>query len=636
MTYRTAARWIARLTRLAMLAMTSGAWALDFASCTEPGHEAFDCASLDVPIDRAGSVPGKITLSIERKRQDGPPRPLLVALAGGPGQSATSLFATFAAVFRDALDAYQLVVFDQRGTGRSGPLDCAGFHDRPSSSQIAGCATSLGKAADFYTTADSVLDLDDVRTALGTDRLVLAGVSYGTHVALEYERTFPRHVSAIILDSTLRPDGLDSFDRPSLSAAGRVIGDLCAGDTCRAFTRNPVGDTHTLVRRLGHPLVGVVIGPDGKRMKRTLDSAGVFDILRAGDLFPALQAGYVGAVAAARHGDLAPLLRLAVLRAIVGVGVAEDIDPRLRGDSLALHIATICSDTRFPWNEADPFDVRLRLFQGAVQAVSPADLFPFDRNTALREGAAPACLYWPPTSLVRASSQGAFPDVPALVLGGTRDVRTPIENSEAVATVFPRAVRVVIPHYGHSVLTASTCARMAATAFLKKGHVEDPCDALAAPFRASPPPPRSLLRVAPVPAIGGLPGRIVAAVALTLNDAATAAYSVLSSAHNPIDLGGLRAGKLRASFTSEQVGIELTRYAAVPGVVLTGTMTLTQTNAFARVHVQGRMVGDLDLSSTGAVSGKLGRRSIAVAGRAWVPPAPGRGGAFEPALPPIP
>src|SRR6266849_421020 len=32
MTYRTAARWIARLTRLAMLSMTSGAWALAFAS----------------------------------------------------------------------------------------------------------------------------------------------------------------------------------------------------------------------------------------------------------------------------------------------------------------------------------------------------------------------------------------------------------------------------------------------------------------------------------------------------------------------------------------------------------------------------------------------------------------------------
>jgi pimeloyl-ACP methyl ester carboxylesterase len=109
---------------------------LEFAPCSEAGHETFDCATLSVSLDRAGAVPGIVPLSIERLRQDGPPRPVLVALAGGPGQSATSLDAVFARVLAGVLDRYQLVVFDQRGTGRSGVLDCptrrAGISGGPS------------------------------------------------------------------------------------------------------------------------------------------------------------------------------------------------------------------------------------------------------------------------------------------------------------------------------------------------------------------------------------------------------------------------------------------------------------------------------------------------------------------------
>src|SRR5262249_26909402 len=180
---------IRRLVLAAVLAAEPALAALDFAPCTESGHEAFDCATLDVPLDRAGVAPGTITLSVERLREEGPARPILIALAGGPGQSATSFASTFAQVFGDALDRYQLVVFDQRGTGRSGVLDCPPLRSKYSKANITQCGLDLGAAASFYTTADSVLDLDAVRTALGVEQVVVAGVSYGTHVALEYART---------------------------------------------------------------------------------------------------------------------------------------------------------------------------------------------------------------------------------------------------------------------------------------------------------------------------------------------------------------------------------------------------------------------------------------------------------------
>jgi pimeloyl-ACP methyl ester carboxylesterase len=172
--------------------LATPARALDFAPCDEPGHAAFDCATLPVPIDRNGVVPGTIDIHVERRRGQAPGLPVLVALDGGPGASATEGF-NDAGVEQlgHAFDAVQLVVFDQRGTGLSGALDCGKKLDlrRPHGQRE--CAHQLGPAGAFYRTADSVLDLDAVRAALGAEQLIVFGVSYGTFVAAEYARTFP-------------------------------------------------------------------------------------------------------------------------------------------------------------------------------------------------------------------------------------------------------------------------------------------------------------------------------------------------------------------------------------------------------------------------------------------------------------
>src|SRR6185369_12993584 len=53
------------------------------------------------------------------------PDPLFI-FAGGPGQAATAL-APFAAQLTDVRKDRDIVLFDQRGTGRSSPLECAAF-----------------------------------------------------------------------------------------------------------------------------------------------------------------------------------------------------------------------------------------------------------------------------------------------------------------------------------------------------------------------------------------------------------------------------------------------------------------------------------------------------------------------------
>ncbi len=143
------------------------------------------------------------------------PDPLFI-LAGGPGQAASYL-GPFAASLTDVRKDRDIVLVDQRGTGRSSPLDCAAFRpdDSPEATleldpvpKAAACAKELaarGVDAAQYTTAAWVADLDAVRAALGYPTINLWGGSYGTRVALEYVRRHPDRVRSIVLDGVAPP-----------------------------------------------------------------------------------------------------------------------------------------------------------------------------------------------------------------------------------------------------------------------------------------------------------------------------------------------------------------------------------------------------------------------------------------------
>ena len=179
---------------------------------------AAQCGEIAVPENR--DAPGGRTITIAvavlpantlNPRAD----PLFI-LAGGPGQSATSI-APFAVQLTDVRKDRDIVLVDQRGTGRSSPLDCAAFapDDTPDTTlaldplpKAKACAAELaGKGIDLaqYTTAAFIADLEAVRAALGYRRINLWGGSYGTRVALEYMRRHPQRIRGAVLDGVAPP-----------------------------------------------------------------------------------------------------------------------------------------------------------------------------------------------------------------------------------------------------------------------------------------------------------------------------------------------------------------------------------------------------------------------------------------------
>ena len=113
-------------------------------------------------------------------------------------------------------DTRDVLFVDQRGTGGSNPLDCedsgAARCSRSSRTPCprrwcASCLEELDADPRQYVTPIAVEDLDEVRGALGYERVNLWGGSYGTRVALEYTAPPPRRACArTILDGVAPAD----------------------------------------------------------------------------------------------------------------------------------------------------------------------------------------------------------------------------------------------------------------------------------------------------------------------------------------------------------------------------------------------------------------------------------------------
>ena len=546
--------------------------ALRFKRCDGPG---FRCARLSVPLDRSGAVPGRASLLVERlpaRRGGGAKLPPLFLLAGGPGQSATDAFGAGALeILYPALARRDVIVFDQRGTGRSGLLRCRRLERANllrAGPAAAACASSLGARRAMYTSRDSADDIEAIRQQLGAERIALLGISYGTKLALGYAKRYPARVERLVLDSVVPVDGPDPYYLDSLAASGRVLRSLCRRDC--GWTGDPVGELGSLVARIGSsgPLRGRLVDARGRPRRSSLERVDLLNMLVAGDFAPPLRAAFPGGVHSALAGDPAPLLRLK--RRAFEVD-AEPPPPRQL--SSAVYAATTCEEAPLPWSRATPPDPAERHAQAAARAAAIADsaFAPFDRATALASDTLSLCERWPNAPAAPDFGPGSLPDVPVLLLAGEDDLRTPLENAQQTAGLFPRSRVVMAPATGHSAISSdfSRCAERAFGRFIQRRSVSTSCARVRRDFPPAPPPPARLADVPLPDGAHGIRGRTVGAVGFTLSDLTTDVFTQVLTAQelDSVRGGGLRAGRYRFD---PDGSVELDRLAFVPGVTLTG------------------------------------------------------------------
>ncbi len=595
-------------------AVPSGAGGIPFVPCKESNELA--CAHLTVPLDPSGVVPGSITLALRRRLAPvGEAHSAVIALAGGPGQSAIPFAETFVDALGPILDTRDLIVFDQRGTGYSHPLACHGF-EQPGAYHGGGqllksCAEQIGPERAFYTSLDSVADIEALRRALGYEKLVLWGTSYGTKVAEEYAQEYPTHVEALVLDSVVPPTGPDPLDRTTFEAIPRILRQLCAYRQCARITPNPVADLARLVRRMGGGVVrGRYVGPHGHPHPVPISANELLDILLGGDFDPILRAEFPAAVRAAADGDDAPLARLLV-GAFSGEGEeGEGIDS-------PLFFTTTCEEEDFPWSHAAGPGERLAQARAGIGALPTSAFAPFTATNVLDFDELRACAYWPSATPAPPAVSEAMPNVPTLILSGADDLRTPTANARAVAAQIPDAHLLVVPNTGHAVLEdePTSCARKALKAMFTGGvgvHPIAPC-APGPPtlplLQLTPLAPARLADVAPTHGYRGRAGRTLQAVGLTIADFDRQLTVRLLAASRSANLTSLSSGGLRAGWAElSRNGLSFHGYSYVPGVTVSGTVKAEKLTL--RIGGRAAARGTLHLGPHKALVGELGGRRV--------------------------
>ena len=434
--------------------------------------------------------------------------------------------------------------------------------------------------------------------------MALMGVSYGTHVALEYARAFPANVDRLILDSIVGPGDPSGLLLDTYRAFPRVLREQCSHSLCTPPrpTRSPTSRRWSNRLKLG-PLRGMALDASGEpAQRRVRDAEELAFLLIAGDLNPLLQPFLPAALSSAARGDTAMLMRLR--------RVAEGAATRVSDLSAGLNVTTACEDAALPYSLQTPIADRPALAAAALAAIPQSDYAPFDAATVQSSSDVDDCLQWPQDSTL-APFEGPLPDVPALLLSGRLDTRTPVENARATAAQLPHATLVTAHGTGHDVLDSDVtgCAATALRRFVDGVPAGRPCAGKSSQVAPLPLPPRSLQDFRSAPQVGGRRGRAVFAILETVDEARLVAVQYAFAGIEPRG-GGLRAGHFALAGRGDAV--RLHGYAFVPGVRVTGTLDITGLFPSGTVRLQGPRgtSGKLVLDARGGARGRLGGRRV--------------------------
>ena len=397
--------------------------------------------------------------------------------AGGPGQSAMSLAGMLARPLARLGNRRDVVLIDQRGTGRSAPLRCP---EVPPAQPLRDLADTAAQAARLnecraaleklphgdlrhYTTTIAMADVEAVRQALGAPQVNLVGASYGTRAALEYMRQFPQAVRRVVLDGVAPPDMvLPASLSTDAQAVLEALFAACEADqgSTRAATATaaapnaaanaasgvagktpprpalPACAAHypqlraqwaALLKSL--PREVTVLHPyTGREEKLTLTREAVTALVRPPLYAPVMASALPLAIAEAAQGRFTPLLGLS--SALAG-GNARALQL-----AEGMHFSVICSEDM----------PRLR---AGASADRPGADFGEDFAALYRR----VCEGWPQGEVPPAFYQVPAAKSPVLLLSGGLDPVTPPRHGQRVAQALgAKARHDVMRHAGHGVM----------------------------------------------------------------------------------------------------------------------------------------------------------------------------------------
>jgi pimeloyl-ACP methyl ester carboxylesterase len=442
----------------------------------QPCDVRFRCATLPVPIDYAHPVAGTLPLAvIELPAAGAHPLGDLMINPGGPGESGITWLEQDAIGFPATVrESFNLVSFDPRGVGLSDPVACGTAaelktwitqYPAPSTPSQIAYATSEAKAfvaaceagtkpelLDNVGTAETVNDIEQLRIALGDEKLNFFGFSYGTYLGERYAQRYPTHIRSMVLDGVVDPaNGIEKSNEQQAAALEQNLTGFfswCAANhACAAgLPGGPKAAYETLLARVekGPPIPG--IGPGNAGLPPV--GLSVFELGVIASLYATTSWPFLGtALAKALQGNGSDLSVLAIgYEGIGGPGGVSNI--------IAAITAISCEDSgALATNNDYP------LFAKQLGAISP------DFGAA-NAWSSFICRFWPVRPSEHPQPVHAAGSPPILVVGSTEDPATPYPWARAVAGELDHGVLLTRTGYGHTAYFFSSCIMTAVDRYL--------------------------------------------------------------------------------------------------------------------------------------------------------------------------
>ena len=424
------------------------------------------CGTFEVFENRATRKGRKININIlvlpatgEKREPDG-----FFYFAGGPGSGATEDAPGVAQQFANIREHRDLVFVDQRGTGQSHKLDCQLYDAKNPQSylghffpldDVRKCRQELEPKADLtlYTTTIAADDMDEVRAALGYDKINLFGGSYGTRAAMVYLRQHPKHVRTVLLQGVsptnqyLPKDYAEQTER----ALQGVLSDCVTDEACNKAFPNIKSETKAVLERLLKGPVEVQIQPRGFEtpIKLSLSRDLAAEAVRYMLYNPVAATRIPVILHLAAEGNFTLLVQAALnyRRNLVATG------------SNGMYLTVTCAED-IPW-------------------ITRKEDERFAQNTFLGEyrlrQQREACALWPRATIPSDYGKPVRSDVPVLIFTGQWDPVTPPVNGDYVARTLSNSLHVVVPQGAHGLggLEGGDCLARLSGQFVERGTTKD-------------------------------------------------------------------------------------------------------------------------------------------------------------------
>jgi pimeloyl-ACP methyl ester carboxylesterase len=383
------------------------------------------------------------------------PDEALLAIAGGPGQSAIENAASFNRMLSKVRQQRDILLIDQRGTGQSNILSCdddttailsMNDDDMDIIAMTEKCLAQIDADVTQYGSNSALKDFEAVRQFLGYQKLHLYGISYGSRMAQLYMRHYPEALLTVTLDGVVPMQQSVVAIGSSIERGLNVLWRDCKSTPACQQQFPDLADEYNKVDQLlaSAPINQQVRDPQTNQLSDFLLTRGKFSgAIRMAMYMANIRALLPHAIHQAAQGNYQSILGIYALT-IDSTGIA-----------MGMHASVVCGE--------DIHRISEQMRKDAKESYI---------SSSMLDGLEKTCQAWPMPTVDDSFSEPIHSDIPTLLLSGELDPATPPNWGALAQEKLTQSKHLIAPYATHGV-AGQSCGNDLVAQLVDQGSVKD-------------------------------------------------------------------------------------------------------------------------------------------------------------------